>query len=153
MGRTISYKGFTPASERASAAARGTSRQADTAPELLLRRALWKLGLRYRKNVKTLPGKPDIVFKRKKVVIFCDGDFWHGRDWEKKKEKLKKGSNSSYWVSKIERNMERDQMQTKELEKAGWKVLRFWESDIKNDLDDVVDVILNALSKNTRGEK
>jgi len=111
------------------------------------------LGLRYRKNVKTLPGKPDIVFKGKKVAIFCDGDFWHGRDWEKKKEKLKKGENASYWIAKIERNIERDQMQTRELEKAGWKVLRFWESEIKNNLEDVVDVILNVLSKKIRGGK
>lgn len=100
-----------------------------------------------------MPGKPDIVFKGKKVAIFCDGDFWHGRDWEKKKEKLKKGENASYWIAKIERNIERDQMQTRELEKAGWKVLRFWESEIKNNLEDVVDVILNVLSKKIRGGK
>jgi DNA mismatch endonuclease (patch repair protein) len=97
----------------------------------MLRRALWRLGLRYRKNVKSLPGKPDIVFFRNKVAIFCDGDFWHGREWPKLRAKLKRGSNSNYWLQKIRSNIERDRRNQALLEKSGWLVIRLWESDIK----------------------
>src|SRR6478672_1465494 len=86
-----SYKGLRPASPRASAAARGSSKKADTRCELMLRRSLWVAGCRYRKNVPELPGRPDIVFPGAKVAVFCDGDFWHGRDWETRRQKLSRG--------------------------------------------------------------
>jgi DNA mismatch endonuclease (patch repair protein) len=78
------------------------------------------MGLRFRKNVKSLPGKPDIVFPSVKVVIFCDGDFWHGRNWETLQEKLKRGMNADYWIAKIQRNMERDLNVNQLLEQNGW---------------------------------
>jgi len=89
--------------------------------------------LRYRKNVKTLPGKPDIVFGRARVAVFCDGDFWHGRNWKELKSKLRQGTNAEYWLAKIESNIERDRLNTALLEADGWSVLRLWETDIKRD--------------------
>ena len=106
--KTPSYKYLNAASASASKAARASSKKQDTKPELRLRRALWRAGHRYRKNVATLPGKPDIVFVRARLAVFCDGDFWHGRNWPERKAKLEQGHNPGYWVAKIERNMERD---------------------------------------------
>jgi DNA mismatch endonuclease (patch repair protein) len=140
-----SYRGFTPASSRATAAAKGASRRSGNRPELRLRRALWQLGIRYRKNATSLPGRPDIVIPKAKVVIFCDGDFWHGRNWSTRKAALKNGYNASYWVPKIERNMERDAENETKLQAEGWTVLRFWESEIKNDLHSVVSSIIHSL--------
>jgi DNA mismatch endonuclease Vsr len=94
-----------PASARASAAARGASRKRDTRCEILLRRALWALGLRYRVDVGDLPGRPDIVFRRARVAVFCDGDYWHGRDLEARLKKLARGHNPAYWVAKIRANV------------------------------------------------
>ena len=106
--KSASFEGLNSASERASSAARGASKKADTKLELVLRRALWRKGLRYRKNVAGLPGKPDIVFHRAKVVLFCDGDFWHGKDWCSRRAKILKGNNPEYWTKKIEANIRRD---------------------------------------------
>lgn len=145
MRTTPSYKGLRPASERASAAARGASRKTDTKCERLLRRKLWRAGYRFRKDYKDLPGRPDIVFIRARLAVFCDGDFWHGRDWERRKAKLESGTNASYWVAKIERNMQRDLCNTEALISAGWTVLRFWESQILWDVNAVADDIINAL--------
>jgi DNA mismatch endonuclease, patch repair protein len=125
-----SFTGLRPASS-SSSYSKQKNRASDTAHEVMLRQALWRLGLRYRKNVKSLPGKPDIVFFRNKVAIFCDGDFWHGREWPKLRVKLKQGSNSNYWVQKIRSNIERDRRNQALLEKNGWTVIRLWESDIK----------------------
>jgi len=125
------YKGRRPASKKASAAARGSSKKTDTSCELLLRRALWAAGFRYRKDVKDLPGRPDIVFPKAKIAVFCDGDFWHGLNWEERRQKLGQGTNSDYWIAKIERNMERDRQNTQKLRDMGWVVLRFWESEIR----------------------
>lgn len=113
----------------------------DTSIELLLRKALWNKGYRYRKNYKSLPGKPDIVLTKYKIAIFCDSEFFHGKDWEIKKEKLKKSSNSTYWISKIERNMERDKENDQQLLFRGWTVIHFWGNDIKKHLDDCINVI------------
>jgi DNA mismatch endonuclease (patch repair protein) len=131
--RAPSYEGLAPASPRASAAARGSSRKTDTRCEVLLRRALWSLGCRYRKNATHLPGKPDIVFPGARLAVFCDGDFWHGRDWRTRKTKLQRGTNAAYWIAKIERNMARDRESMRKLERAGWKVVRLWERDILAD--------------------
>jgi DNA mismatch endonuclease (patch repair protein) len=130
---------------RASAAARGSSGKSDTRPELKLRSALHRAGRRFRKNVQSLPGCPDIVFPRQKVVIFCDGDFWHGREWSERKEKLRRGSNCEYWIAKIERNIERDAQNQEQLEMQGWFVLRFWESEIEKDGVAVLFEIIEAL--------
>jgi DNA mismatch endonuclease (patch repair protein) len=141
-----SFTMLSPASERASAAARGSSKKTNNKPELLLRRALWKSGLRYRTNFEGLPGKPDIAFKRHRVAVFCDGDFWHGRDWTERKARLSHGNNAVYWLRKIERNMERDIEVERSLSALGWTTLRFWESDIRRDLDSVVEKIQGVLA-------
>jgi DNA mismatch endonuclease (patch repair protein) len=100
---------------------------------LLLRRALWAAGVRYRTYVSGLPGSPDLVFKKVRLVVFCDGDFWHGRDWPALRAKLLRRHNADYWVAKIRRNRERDREQADRLTQDGWPVLRFWSSDILAD--------------------
>jgi DNA mismatch endonuclease (patch repair protein) len=110
-----------------------------------LRRILWRAGCRYRKNVAELPGRPDIVFTRARLAIFCDGDFWHGKAWEERRAKLAEGTNPDYWIAKIERNMERDVRSNELLEKGGWTVLRFWESQIQNDPEAVAARVLEVL--------
>ncbi len=113
----------------------------DTEIELLLRRELWHRGYRYRKNDKTLPGSPDIVLSKHKIVIFCDGEFFHGKDWEILRPKLMKSNNSEYWISKISRNIEHDNEVNKALLFLGWTVIRFWGKDIKKDIRGCVRVI------------
>ena len=120
----------------------------DTRPELKLRKALWREGLRYRVNYKKLPGKPDIVFTKWKVAVFCDGDFWHGHNWAIRGQKSLQeelSSYSQYWRDKILRNIERDEENNKALIALGWTVVRIWESDIKNDLDGCVKTIKELL--------
>ncbi|MHB9026080.1 MAG: DNA mismatch endonuclease Vsr [Armatimonadota bacterium] len=124
----------------------------DTTPEIVIRKALWKQGLRYRTNVTSLPGKPDIVFPRQKVVVFVDGDFWHGNQWRRRKhrsleEQFTSIANKDYWLTKIGKNVERDRHRTEELVKAGWRVIRLWESDIMRDLQGSVSMITSALSR------
>ena len=106
----------------------------DTTPELLLRKALWARGIRYRKNYDKLPGKPDIVLTRQKIAIFVDGDFWHARGHQDNPGE-EVASNREFWRKKLARNVERDKEVNDELTEAGWLVLRFWESDIKKDLN------------------
>lgn len=119
-------------------------RSKDTKAEILLRKALWRKGLRYRKNVKVLPGKPDIVFTKHKIVIFVDGDFWHARGHEKNPgEQI--DTNKNYWTDKLKRNVARDRYVNELLLEQGWLVLRFWESDIKNNLDNCVEEIMKYL--------
>lgn len=100
--------------------------------ELALRRELWALGLRYRVHWGLLAGRPDIAFPAARLVVFVDGDFWHGRNWQVRRCRLMRGSNSSYWVAKIESNMRRDRDQTEALARDGWRVLRFWEREVLN---------------------
>ena len=116
----------------------------DTSIEVQLRKELWSRGIRYRKNCRDVPGKPDLVFKGKKVAVFCDSEFWHGFDWEIQKERI--GTRREYWIPKIERNMERDRMVTAELESMGYTVIRFWGKDIKKNPQHCADVIESALS-------
>lgn len=130
MVKSPSFTDLKPATKVSSRAKRH-NRRTDTQHEKMLRHELWRLGLRYRKNVKNLPGKPDIVFVRARVVVFCDGDFWHGRNWKKLKLKLYQGTNAHYWLAKIESNIKRDKINNTLLETDGWKVLRLWETDIK----------------------
>jgi DNA mismatch endonuclease (patch repair protein) len=128
-----SFAGLRPSSEAASRAQRA-NRKKDTGHEVLLRKALWRLGLRYRKHLPGLPGNPDLVFGGARVVVFCDGDFWHGRDWDRLKGQLARRHNAEYWIAKIGRNMERDREQAALLEGQGWLVIRLWETDVKRDV-------------------
>jgi DNA mismatch endonuclease (patch repair protein) len=111
----------------------------DTSIEVLLRKALWHDGIRYRKNFKLLPGKPDIAIIKHKIAVFCDGELWHGREWGKKKNSIK--TNVEFWISKIEKNIIRDIINEKKLEKKGWVVMRFWGMDIKKNMTDCVKEI------------
>ena len=124
----------------------------DTAIELALRKALWERGHRYRKNYKGLPGHPDIVFTKYKIAIFCDGEFFHGKNWEEMKVSLQKSNNSEYWIRKISRNIERDEEVNKQLRNVGWSVLRFWGQDIKKDLNGCIKTIEEQIFGNKIGE-
>lgn len=115
-------------------------RSSDTKVEVMLRKALWQKGLRYRKNYATLPGKPDIVLTRQKIAIFVDGDFWHARGHQDNPGG-QVVANKEFWRKKLARNVERDKDITDELTELGWLVLRFWESDIKKDLAGCVKII------------
>ena len=119
-------------------------RSKDTTIELTLRKALWKKGIRYRKNYKGLIGKPDIVITKYRIVVFCDSDFWHGYDWDNRKLRIK--SNQEYWIPKIECNMKRDNEVTAVLVEQGWIVLRFWEHSIRKNLESCLDDIEEAVS-------
>lgn len=120
----------------------------DTSIELKLRKALWERGYRYRKNLATLPGKPDIVLTKHKIAIFCDSEFFHGKDWDKLKKQLQKGNNSGYWIKKIKRNIERDQEHDQALSFLGWTVIHFWGKEIMKDIDGCIKVIEEAMLNN-----
>ncbi len=112
----------------------------DTSIEIILRKKLWEKGYRYRKNLNNLPGNPDIVLTKYKIAVFCDGEFFHGKDWEILKPKLEK--NSDYWIRKISRNIERDDEENKELLVQGWTVIRFWEGkEITPNIDECIRLI------------
>ena len=114
----------------------------DTSIEVKLRKALWKKGYRYRKNYKELPGKPDIALTKYKIDVFCDSEFFHGKEWEVVlRPRLLKGSNGEYWEKKILRNMERDHENDKKLLFLGWTVIHFWGEDITKRTDECVRVI------------
>ena len=115
----------------------------DSQIELLLRKELWSRGLRYRKNVNRIYGKPDIVFIGKKIAVFCDSEFWHGYNWEERKKDFK--SHQEFWIPKIERNMERDAEVTAHLESEGWTVIRFWGNEIKKNTAQCADIIEKAV--------
>ena len=119
----------------------------DTQVELLLRKALYKRGIRYRIDYGKLPGRPDIAVTSKQIAIFCDSEFWHGRNWEEKKEKIK--TNREYWIPKIERNIARDKQNNKKLFETGWVVLRFWESEILRSIESVCEKIERACDGRT----
>ena len=122
----------------------------DTKIEVILRKALWDKGYRYRKNYTKLPGNPDIVLTKYKIAIFCDGEFFHGKDWEVLKPKLKQSNNSDYWVSKISGNRERDDEINKQLLFLGWTVIRFWGNDIKKHTGECVKVIEETIQEHLR---
>ena len=111
----------------------------DSKIEVLLRKELWSRGIRYRKNVNRIYGKPDIVFIGKKIAVFCDSEFWHGYNWEERKKDFK--SHQEFWIPKIERNMARDLEVTERLEYEGWTVLRFWGNEIKKNTVGCADII------------
>ena len=115
----------------------------DSQIEQLLRKELWSRGIRYRKNVNHIYGKPDIVFIGKKIAVFCDSEFWHGYNWEERKKDFK--SHQEFWIPKIERNMERDAEVTAKLEFEGWTVIRFWGNEIKKNTSHCADIIEKAV--------
>ena len=128
-----------------------------TKPELLLAKAMWALGLRYRKNSGSIFGKPDFSFKKYKVAVFVDGEFWHGKDWEQRKAEIK--GNREFWIAKIERNIRRDMEVTGRLKAEGWTVLRFWSNDVVKNAGCHAEKVRQAvrekqgLSKFQTGEK
>lgn len=111
--------------------------------ETLLAKKLWHKGFRYRLNYKKLPGSPDIAITTRKVAIFVDGEFWHGHDWEKRKNKLK--ANKAYWIEKIEENIARDIRNDNLLRSQGWTPMHFWEREVNKDSDKCLNSILNLL--------
>ncbi len=114
-----------------------------TKPEVMLSKALWHLGYRYRKNNKTVFGKPDLTFKKYKLAVFVDSEFFHGKDWHIRKKDIK--SNQEFWYKKIERNIERDKEVNEFLSRNGWIILRFWDKEIIKNLDVCVDKIIKQL--------
>lgn len=118
-------------------------RSKDTTIELRMRKALWERGIRYRKNYKKLIGTPDIAITKYKIAVFCDSDYWHGYDWENRNQRIK--SNRDYWVPKIERNMKRDREVTAALQAEGWLVFRFWEWQIRKQLAECVEAVLQSI--------
>lgn len=140
------FDSYSPASVLSSRI-KSKNRNKNTKAELLLRKHLWKIGLRYRLHIKDLPGKPDIVFRKAKVAVFCDGDFWHGRNWKKLKKQLGNRHNQEYWISKIQYNIVRDLKQTQRLQKMGWQVMRYWEGDIKKDPARIANEIYSCINK------
>ena len=148
MARTTpSYKGLLPASAVASRIAAAASAKRNTRPELMLRSALRGSGLRYRVDAASLPGRPDLVIPVARVAVFCDGDFWHGRHLRHRLKKLGAGHNAAYWVAKIKANVARDRRIRRALEKSGWTVLRFWESDVRADPQRAATAILRIARK------
>lgn len=120
--------------------------------ETLLAKALWHHGVRYYKNYKKLPGKPDIAITKYKIAVFVDGEFWHGYDWENQKV-LRIKTNRDYWIPKIEKNIERDTLVNQELEELGWTVLRFWEKQqVMKDLELCVQIVLEEIAKSQKLE-
>lgn len=123
----------------------------DTKEEILLSKALWQKGYRYRKNNRSVYGKPDLTFKKYKIAIFVDGEFFHGYNWQEKKYQIK--SNLEYWIPKIERNIERDKKVNEYLIKNGWKVIRFWSNFVKKNLEDCILIIEKEIEGSKIGAK
>ncbi|HYC91168.1 MAG TPA: very short patch repair endonuclease [Thermoanaerobaculia bacterium] len=145
MPKVPRFSSFVPASETTSRI-KQRNRSRDTKAELLLRKELWRRGLRYRLHAADLPGKPDLVFRRARVVVFCDGDFWHGRRLRERQERLSRGTNAPYWTAKIAANAARDRRNTRMLRAAGWTVVRLWETDILRDLERAAGKVARALN-------
>ena len=118
-------------------------RAKNSKPEMIFRRALWAKDVRYRVNNKQLPGRPDISIEKYKLAIFIDGEYWHGYNWEIRKPKIK--TNRDFWIPKIERNIQRDRQVNKELSDLGYTVFRFWEHEIKENLDRCINDVMEFL--------
>ncbi len=120
-------------------------RNKDTSIEIMLRKEIWSRGLRYRKNYSGVCGHPDVAFTKYKIAVFCDSEFWHGYDWENRKTKIQ--TNREFWISKIERNMQRDREVEVQLRAEGWTVIRFWGKEIKRSPSECVEVICRFIEK------
>jgi DNA mismatch endonuclease Vsr len=118
--------------------------------EIKLAKELWKRGYRYRKNNPTVFGKPDFTFKKYKIAVFCDSEFWHGKNWETRKKDHK--TNVKFWHQKIQRNIERDQEVNEKLLKNGWIILRFWGKEIQKDVISCANIIEEAI-ENEKAKK
>lgn len=123
------------------------NRGTGTLPEKMLANELWRRGYRYRKNVRNVPGKPDICFRKQKVAVFVDGEFWHGRDWQTAQLRIQ--SRRDYWWPKIENNIRRDSQVNARLMGMGWKVLRFWDSEVRKHVASCADKVEEALREST----
>lgn len=117
----------------------------NTKIECVLRKALWAKGIRYRKNYKGVPGKPDIAITKYKIAVFCDSEFFHGKDWGELKPILQKGNNPDFWIDKISRNIARDEEVNKQLKSLGWVVIRFWGKEILKNPEKCVEVIQETI--------
>lgn len=121
----------------------GKIRGKNTKPEIAFRKALYAQGYRYRIDYKQLIGKPDIVLNKYKTVIFIDGEYWHAHNWEERKPKIK--TNREFWIAKFERNQQRDSEVNTELSRLGYKVFRFWETEVKKELDRCLNEVIHYL--------
>ncbi len=126
-------------------------RSTNTKVEVRLAKAIWHLGYRYRKNNRTVFGTPDLTFKKVKIAIFVDSEFFHGKDWETQKDRVK--TNTEFWQKKIERNMQRDIEVNTYLESQNWKVLRFWSAEIEKNLEDCVTKIQSEIISRQNQER
>jgi len=140
------YDLFRPSSKLASQIKKRVKSK-NTKAETSLRHQLWRLGLRYRLHVNNLPGKPDIVFPFARIAVFCDGDFWHGRNWKNLKKQLKSRENAEYWIPKIQSNIERDHTNTEALKCVGWRVIRVWETNVLQNPESCALKIFNVVRK------
>jgi DNA mismatch endonuclease (patch repair protein) len=147
---TPSFKGLSPAS-RASSDAKRANRATHTIHELLLFEAVRTLPYRHKTHVVGLPGKPDLVFPSRRLAVFCDGDFWHGRDWPRLRKSLRKRANAHYWVAKIASNRARDTRVRASLRRLRWHVVRLWETDIRKDPARAARRIQATLSRLSKG--
>jgi DNA mismatch endonuclease (patch repair protein) len=139
-----SYGGYSPATPAASRVGRG-NKKTGTRPERLLEGALSSLGLRFGRHARDLPGNPDIIFPARLVAVFCDGAFWHGRNWRERRAKLMRGANADYWIAKIARNRQRDRAITRELRALGWCVIRVWDTDVCRNPEEVARAIARRI--------
>jgi len=149
---TPQYGNRCPASKKSSRTGAGNKR-IGTRPERLLIRSLKELKIYIYFPQKRIQGNPDIVFLKKKVVVFCDGDFWHGKNWKERQRKLKTGTNADYWVKKIEYNCLRDKKNNLLLKKQGWTVIRVWESSIIKQPLLIAQKILEIINKKDNNNK
>jgi DNA mismatch endonuclease (patch repair protein) len=147
QGRAPSYRGLRPRSIGASRAASGASKKVGTSCEVLLQQALVARGLIFEANAASLPGCPDLVFPASHLIVFCDGDFWHGRKLKARLRRLGVGHNGTYWAEKIASNVRRDRRQRRALRALGWKVMRFWECDIVRSPERIAETIERDLDK------
>ena len=122
----------------------------DSKIELKLRKALWEKGIRYRKNYSKLPGKPDIALTKYKIAIFCDSEYFHGKDWDNLSERIKRGNNPDFWLKKISGNIERDRQVNEKLSEMGWSVLRFWGNDILKNIEQCVLRVESEMQNRTK---
>lgn len=124
----------------------------NTSIEIKLRKALWHKGYRYRIGYKKLPGSPDIAITKYKIAIFCDSEFFHGKDWEKKlRIKIANGTHAEYWTHKINRNIHRDMENNQALESLGWTVIRFWGKEIQKNTNKCISVIESVINQKKIG--
>lgn len=126
-------------------------RSSNTKMEIMLAKALWAMGYRYRKNDKSVYGKPDLTFKRIKIAVFVDSEYFHGKDWEVNKRRIK--TNRKFWWDKIESNMKRDLQVNKQLKKEGWKTLRFWSHDVNKNLRTCTRKVEQLIEKRRNDKK